>query len=74
MKIPDLDTAETVVSKNPELSWDGWNVVQKTQDDSAQFNVNGVYDRITGKWYIKKTYSLDCDEGCWTIPDEAIVE
>lgn len=72
MKILDIETVEQIVKNNPNLHWDGWNVICLDQDDYAEFLPTGVFDRTTGKWYRKKVYALH-DDGTWTIPDEAIV-
>ena len=31
MLVSDLNDAEDIVSKNPNLSWDGWNIVYLLQ-------------------------------------------
>lgn len=70
MIIDDIVKMDILVEKNPNLRWDGWNVVQLIQDDYAEFLVNGVYDRETSKWYRKTVYA--CSEKGWEIPESVM--
>ena len=61
---------EEYVRNSNNLSWDGWNVVYKKQDDYAEYLVDGYFDRETGKWYRKTVYS--CGENGWEIPNAVL--
>lgn len=64
--IKDLDKMEKIVKKYPNLSWDGWNVVEVNRNPAAMFKVDGAF--VNGKWHIKKVYSYE-NEG-WKIPNK----
>lgn len=66
--ITNLETMEEIVSKNNNLSWDGWNVVEVKPSTSAMFKTDGAF--INGKWYTKKVYSYG-DKG-WAIPNKYV--
>lgn len=70
MKITDIDEMEKIVAKNPNLSWDGWDVVHHVQDDYAEYNMFGSFNKNLGKWF--KTVRYSCDEGGWDIPNSVI--
>jgi len=70
MLICDLKELEKIVENNPNLHWDGWNVVHIKQQDDAQYSAQGVFNRDTGKWYTKQVYCLDGIG--WDIPNEVI--
>lgn len=67
--IRSLEQMEEIVSQNKNLSWDGWNVVELKQSNTAMFKKDGAF--IDGKWYIKKVYQ--CDENGWRIPSRYVV-
>lgn len=71
MKITTLEQAENVVNNNSGLSWDGWEIVYKVQDDGAEYDVRGAYDRGTGKWYKRISYPYVNGTG-WDIPSTLI--
>lgn len=62
--VKDLETMEKIVKKYPNLSWDGWNVIELTKNPTAMFKTDGAF--VNGKWYNKKVYSYE-NEG-WNIP------
>lgn len=70
MLVNNMEEMEKIVSKNSNLSWDGWNVVHLKQDDYAEFSSNGFFDKISGRWYRKNIYS--CGNDGWEIPDVAM--
>lgn len=70
MKITSLDDAERIVENNPELSWDGWNIVYLVQDDYAEFLHIGLFDKSSQKWY--KKFVFECSQDGWDILDSVI--
>ena len=71
MKIKSLSEAEKVVGNNPNLSWDGWDVVYLVQDDYAEFLHIGFFDKESGKWCKRLIFS--CGPDGWDIPDSVIL-
>jgi len=57
---------EKIVSKNKELDWVGWDVVERKRSDIARTSPSGV--RVKNAWYLQKTFTLD-GQG-WNIPDK----
>lgn len=70
MLICDIKELERIVEAHPDLHWDGWNVIRVTQQDDAQYSNKGIFNRGTGKWYVKEVYPLDGIG--WDIPSEVI--
>lgn len=70
MKITSLDDAEKIVENNPQLSWDGWNIVYLVQDDYAEFLHIGLFDKSSQKWY--KKFVFECSQDGWDILDSVI--
>lgn len=66
MLIKELEKMELLVSKNKQLSWDGWDVVHRYQSDRAWSSTNGVF--VNGKWYMEKRYAPS--RNGWDIPDK----
>jgi len=66
MLIKELEKMESIVSKNKQLSWDGWDVVHKYQSDRAWSSVNGVF--VNGQWYMQKRFTPSSNG--WDIPDK----
>lgn len=66
MIIKDLDKMEKVVSKNRNLSWIGWDVVDRKRSESGRTAINGV--RVDGVWYLQRIYPVTKDG--WNIPDK----
>jgi hypothetical protein len=63
MNIKTLEQMETIVSANPQLSWDGWDVVHLSQSNTAMFKTNGAF--VDNKWCIRTVYSPD--QNGWKI-------
>lgn len=59
-----IDFVEELVNLNPNLCWEGWDVVHLLEDPNGYMNTNGVFK--DGKWYIKEVYKLK--EDGWDIP------
>lgn len=70
MIISDQNDAEEIVNKNPNLSWDGWNIVHLIQDDYAEFLPIGFFNKSTKQWYRKKIYP--CTEQGWDLPESVM--
>lgn len=70
MIIKTIDQAEELVKNNSNLSWDGWNIIYRVQDDYAEYLSVGVFNKSDGKWYKKIVFSYG-DTG-WDIPDSVI--
>jgi hypothetical protein len=43
MKVSDLNKMESIVSSNPYLTWDGWNVVFLEKDEQASLKKNAAF-------------------------------
>lgn len=65
MLINDLNIMEQIVENNPELSWDGWNVVRHIKSSNAEFSNDGAM--INGSWHKKKIFPVT--EKGWHIPE-----
>jgi len=57
---------EQIVKKNKELSWIGWDVVERKRSDIAKTSVSGV--RVKDSWYIQKVFPVNRDG--WDIPNK----
>lgn len=57
---------EKIVSKNKELKWVGWDVVERKRSDLGRTSPSGV--RVKDTWYIQKAFNLD-RQG-WDIPNK----
>lgn len=66
MIIKSLNTMEKIVSKNQNLFWRGWDVVDLKESDSAVRSPLGI--RINNKWYLHKIYSPT--RNGWDIPNK----
>jgi hypothetical protein len=65
MIVNNLETMEKIVSKNYNLHWDGWTVVETKQSDMAKTAINGIYRK--GKWFLAKNFVPD--RKGWDIPN-----
>lgn len=65
MIVKDLNTMEKIVTKNYNLHWDGWTVVETKQSDIAKTAINGM--RINNKWVLAKRFVPD--RNGWDIPN-----
>jgi hypothetical protein len=66
MIIKSLNTMEKIVSKNKNLKWDGWDVIDLKEADIAKTSPKGI--RIDNKWYLHKRYSPN--RNGWDIPNK----
>lgn len=66
--IDSLEQMETIVSKNKNLSWDGWNVVEMSRSDKAITSKYGALKN--GAWYLKKIFVVS--RSGWEIPDKYV--
>ena len=64
MIIRDLDTMEKIVSKNSNLKWVGWDVLELKKTNLGRTDASGI--RIKDQWYIQKTFSPS--RSGWEIP------
>lgn len=68
MLINSLEEMETIVENNKSLSWDGWNVLERTKSPTAWTDKAGVF--INNVWYIQKRYELN--ENGWDLPSKFV--
>ncbi len=66
--ISSLEQMETIVSKNNNLSWDGWNVVEMLKSDKAFTSKYGA--RKDEAWHLKKIFVVS--RNGWEIPDKYV--
>jgi hypothetical protein len=66
MLIADLKVMEKIVSKNDNLKWVGWDVLELKRSNLGRTDINGI--RINDQWYIKKDIKLT-DKG-WEISNK----
>ncbi|MGA1048441.1 MAG: hypothetical protein ACO3UU_10540 [Minisyncoccia bacterium] len=66
MIIKNLEHMEKIVSRNNNLSWIGWDVVDRKRSDSGRTAVNGV--RVNGVWYLQRIYQVT--RNGWDIPNK----
>jgi hypothetical protein len=66
MIIKSLNTMEKIVSKNKNLVWDGWDVIDLKESDIAKTSPKGI--RVKDKWYLHKRYSPN--KNGWDIPNK----
>jgi hypothetical protein len=57
---------EKIVSKNNNLLWNGWDVIDLKESDIAKTSPKGI--RVKNKWYIHKIYSPG--RNGWGIPNK----
>jgi hypothetical protein len=68
MKISDLHKMESIVSSNPSLTWEGWNVVFLEKDNDASLKKNAAF--IGSTWHKKVVF--ENTGGVWDIPDSIL--
>lgn len=68
MIISDYDVMESIVSKNSNLSWIGWDVAFDKKSDAGYSHVDGVFKN--GCWHIRKVFQIDSNG--WNIPDKLV--
>ena len=66
MIVKNLDQMEKIVARNNNLSWVGWDVVDRKRSESARTAANGV--RVDGVWYLQRIYSVT--RNGWDIPNK----
>jgi len=66
MIIQSLETMESIVKKNRNLRWDGWNVIDLKKSEMARTSPSGI--RINGEWYLHKIYHINANG--WDIPNK----
>jgi hypothetical protein len=66
MIIQSLETMESIVKKNRNLRWDGWNVIDLKKSEMARTSPSGI--RINGEWYLHKIYHINTNG--WDIPNK----
>lgn len=66
MIIKSLEKMEKIVSRNNNLSWLGWDVVDRKRSESGRTALNGV--RVDGIWYLQRTYPVT--RNGWDIPNK----
>jgi len=66
MIVNSLDKMEKIVSNNSNLSWVGWDIVDRKKSDSARTSPSGV--RVNNEWFLQKIYKVD--RNGWDIPNK----
>jgi hypothetical protein len=66
MIIKNLKQMEKIVAKNNNLSWIGWDIVDRKRSDAARTAINGV--RVDGVWYLQRIYPVT--RNGWDIPNK----
>jgi len=66
MIITNLEKMEKIVARNNNLSWIGWDVVDRKRSEGARTAVNGV--RVNGVWYLQRIYPVTPNG--WDIPNK----
>lgn len=57
---------ESIVAKNKELRWVGWDVMELKRSDMGRTSPNGI--RIKDTWYLQKTFVVN--RNGWDIPSK----
>lgn len=68
MLVNKLEVMESIVAKNKELSWDGWDVFTLKKTPGAMLSTDGVF--VNGSWQLKTKFALS--EMGWEIPDKFV--
>lgn len=66
MIINNLQKMEKIVHKYANLSWDGWDVVDRKRSDAGRTSVSGV--RVGDQWFLQRVYKVD--RNGWDIPNK----
>lgn len=66
MIVKSLEVMESIVRKNRNLRWDGWNVIDLKKSEMARTSPTGI--RIKGEWYLHKIYPINTNG--WDIPNK----
>jgi len=67
-QITSLEAMEKIVNQTKGLSWDGWDVLHRSQNPTAWKFADGVL--VKGKWFTQKRYTPTI-EG-WDIPNKFV--
>jgi hypothetical protein len=62
----NLEKMEKIVARNNNLSWLGWDIVDRKKSESGRTAVNGV--RVNGVWYVQRIYQVT--RNGWDIPNK----
>ena len=68
MLITSYEYADKIVNENNGLSWEGWNIIEVTPNQNAEFNKEGKI--IDGNWAFVKTYQIT--EKGWEVPKKYV--
>ena len=68
ISISSLEKMEAIVSKNSNLSWDGWDVVEMIKSDKAFTSKYGALKN--NSWHLKKIFVVS--RNGWEIPDKYV--
>lgn len=66
MIVNKLEVMESIVKKNRNLRWDGWNVIDLKRSDIGRTSPQGI--RINNEWYLHKVYTVNGNG--WDIPNK----
>lgn len=66
MIVTNLEKMEKIVGRNNNLSWLGWDVVDRKKTESGRTAINGV--RVNGVWYVQRIYQVT--RNGWDIPNK----
>jgi hypothetical protein len=66
MIVTNLEKMEKIVARNSNLSWLGWDIVDRKKSESGRTAVNGV--RVNGVWYVQRIYQVT--RNGWDIPNK----
>lgn len=66
MIIKSLEKMEKIVHKYDNLSWNGWDVVDRKRSESGRTSTSGV--RVDGLWYLQRVFPVTKDG--WDIPNK----
>jgi len=66
MVVKDLSVMESIVEKNNNLKWDGWNVLELKKSNLGRTDANGI--RINDEWFIKREFVVT--RNGWDIPNK----
>lgn len=66
MLINNIEQMEQIVKRNHNLSWIGWDVVDRKRSDLGRTSIDGV--RVGEKWYLQKIYKVN--RNGWDIPNK----
>lgn len=57
---------ESIVKKNKNLRWVGWDVMDLKKSDMGRTSADGI--RFNNEWYLHKMYYVD--RNGWNIPNK----